>query len=250
MVRRLTPIQKRMRQAARRSWGPERSLPDRLLERLGVADADQLCQHAGRPYGLTGTALVQSQFLFALLCLVLFGRAGPIFGLLTAGAAWMMPRLLLSTMAGQRRAQIALELPAFLDLWGLLVAAGEGLENALVEICQRHPEWLLSAEIRRALERIAASGLFGASLIEEAKITGSPELLAVAEGVAHLAEGGSTPSKELARMAGQMREERLSNLVQAAGTAAIAGIFPKIGAIFLSLLPVMAAIILTVKRQL
>jgi Flp pilus assembly protein TadB len=249
LARRLTPLQKRIQQAARRSWGQERSLPDRLLERLGLSNADRLCQVAGRPYGLTGSTLLQCQALFALLCTVLFGRISLLFGLLMAGASWLMPRILLSAMAQQRRAQIALELPAFLDLWGLLVAAGEGLENALVEIVQRHPHWLLASEIRRALDRIAASGLFGPSLIEEAKLTGSPELLAVAEGVAYLADGGGVPSKELTRMAEQMREARLSDLVQSAGAMAIIGIFPKIGAIFLSLLPVIAAILLTVQQQ-
>ncbi|HLO03570.1 MAG TPA: hypothetical protein VK191_10700 [Symbiobacteriaceae bacterium] len=249
LARRLTPIQKRMQQAARRSWGESRSLGDRLLERLGVSNADRLCQVAGRPYGLTGSSLLQMQTLFALLFTVLFGRVSLLFGLLMAGASWMMPRILLSAMAQQRRAQIALELPAFLDIWGLLVAAGEGLENALVEICQRHPHWLLASEIRRALDRIAASGLFGPSLIEEAKLTGSPELLLVAEGVAYLAEGGGVPSKELAKMAEQMREARISDLVQSAGAMAIVGIFPKIGAIFLSLTPVIAAILLTVQEQ-
>lgn len=249
LARRLTPMQRRMQQAARRSWGSQRSLGEQILERIGLRDADRLCQVAGRPYGMTGQSLLQFQFLFALLCTVLFGRVSLLFGLLMAGASWMMPRILLSAMAQQRRAQIALELPAFLDIWGLLVAAGEGLENALVEICQRHPHWLLASEIRRALDRIAASGLFGPSLIEEAKLTGSPELLAVAEGVAYLAEGGGAPSKELAKMAEQMREARISELIQSAGSMAIVGIFPKIGAIFLSLMPVMAAILLTVQQQ-
>lgn len=231
------------------AWGRERRWTEVLGPYLGLAEADRLCQHAGRPGGMTGVALLQYQWLFAIICAVVFSAAGILFALLGGFFAWFMPRLLLSSRAQQRRAQIALELPAFLDLWGLLVASGEGVETALVEICRRHPEWLLTAEVRRVLERISASGLFGESLVEEAKVTGSLEFVTVAEQISHLADGGGVPSRELARMAEQMREQRVSDLMQSAGAMAVVGIFPKLGAIFLSLTPVIATIILTVMKQ-
>lgn len=230
------------------AWGQE-PFHVRLAKKLGSEEADRLCQYAGRPYGLTGLALLQYQFLFALLCIFLFGAVSLTFGIIGGILSWFMPRLLLSSRAQQRRMQIALELPAFLDLWGLLVASGEGVETALVEICRRHPEWQLSTEMRRALERISASGLFGESLVEEARVTGSPEFVAVAEQVRHLAEGGGLPSKELSRMAEQMREQRMADLAQSAGAMAVVGIFPKLGAVFLSLTPVIATIILTVMES-
>lgn len=244
------PSALRARRGATSSWGRERKWYDVLGPYLGLKEADRLCQHAGRPWGLTGVALLQYQWLFALLCVFLFGAVSLLFALIGGALAWFMPRMVLSQRAQQRRAQIALELPAFLDLWGLLVASGEGVESALVEICRRHPDWLLAAEMRRVLERISASGLFGESLVEEAKVTGSPEFVAVAEQISHLADGGGLPSKELARMAEQMREQRVSELVQSAGAMAVAGIFPKLGAVFLSLMPVLATIILTVKKHL
>lgn len=232
------------------SWDRRRKWYEALTPYLGLEAADQLCQHAGRPAGLTGAALLQYQWLFALVCTVLFGAVSLIFGLMVGLLAWFMPRILLSSMAQQRRAQIALELPAFLDLWGLLVSSGEGVETALVEICRRHPDWLLSIEVRRAVDRMLASGLFGESLVEEAKVTGSPEFLQVAEQVRHLADGGGVPSRELAKMAEQMREQRLADMVQSAGAMAIVGIFPKMFAVFLSLMPVIGAIVLTVMKEL
>ncbi len=245
----MSPAAIRARRMHHRPWAKERRWTDSFGPYVGLAEADRLCQHAGRPYGLTGAALLQYQFLFALLCAVLFGSAGFFIGVLGGVLAWFMPRLLLSSMAQQRRAQIALELPAFLDLWGLLVASGEGVETALAEICRRHPEWLLAAEVRRVLERVSASGLFGESLVEEAKVTGSMEFVTVAEQIAHLADGGGVPSRELARMAEQMREQRVSELMQSAGAMAVVGIFPKLGAIFLSLTPVIATIVLTVMKH-
>jgi Flp pilus assembly protein TadB len=248
-ARSMTPQALRARRA-RMAWERKPAWHRSLGGILGVEEADRLCQHAGRPGGLTGAALLQYQWLFALLCTVFLGAAHSALGMVGGLLAWMMPRIVLSAMAQQRRAQIALELPAFLDLWGLMVSAGEGVETALVEICRRHPDWLLSVEVRRAVDRMLASGLFGDSLVEEARVTGSAEFLLVAEQVRHLAEGGGVPSKELARMAEQMREQRVSELVQSAGAMAIVGIFPKLFAVFLSLMPVMATIILTVMKQL
>lgn len=230
-------------------WDRRRKWYETLLPFLGLEAADTLCRHAGRPAGLTGPALLQYQWLFALLFTALFGSASIWLGLAIGLFAWYMPRVFLSAMAGQRRAQIALELPAFLDIWGLLVASGESVENALVEICRRHPEWLLTAEVRRALDRMLASGLFGESLVEESRVTGSPEFMTVAEQVRHLAEGGGVPSRELTRMAEQMREQRVAELVQSAGNMAVVGIFPKLFAVFLSLMPVIATIVLTVMKQ-
>lgn len=246
--RRMTPAALRAKRA-QMSWERKRKWTQVLAPYLGIEAADQLCQHAGRPWGLTGAALLQYQWLFALLSAVMLGMANTTFGLMAGLLGWYMPRVVLSSMAQQRRAQIALELPAFLDLWGLLVSSGEGVETALVEICKRHPDWLLSAEVRRALDRMLASGLFGESLVEEAKITGSLEFQTVAEQVRHLADGGGVPSKELARMAEHMREQRMADLAQSAGTMAVVGIFPKLFAIFLSLMPVLATIVLTVMRQ-
>ncbi|HWI53841.1 MAG TPA: type II secretion system F family protein [Symbiobacteriaceae bacterium] len=240
----------RARRAVQHSWDRRKTWYQALGPYLGIEAADQLCQYAGRPAGITGAALLQYQWLFALLCVVLLGAANTLLGLVGGLLAWYMPRLLLSSLAQQRRAQISLELPAFLDLWGLLVASGEGVETSLVEICKRHPDWLLTVEIRRAVDRMLASGLFGESLVEEAKVTGSQELLIVAEQVRHLSEGGGVPSRELARMAEQMREQRVAELVQSAGTMAIVGIFPKLFAIFLSLMPVIGTIVLTVMKQL
>lgn len=239
----------RARLLAQKSWDRRQGLLQSLAPNLGLAAADRLCQYAGRPWGMTGLTLLQVQCAAALLMLALFAAIHLGLAAFFAVLTWFMPRILLSSLAQQRRARIALELPAFLDLWGLLVAAGEGVEAALIEICRRHPDWQMSSEVRRAVDRMLASGLFGESLVEEAKLTGSAEFTAVAEQVRHLADGGGVPSKELGKMAEQMREQRVAELMQSAGAMAVVGIFPKMGAIFLSLAPVVATIVITAIRQ-
>lgn len=246
---RARPGAMRLQRMARRVWRRERHWWDAVGRYVGLAHADRLCQHAGRPYDLTGVMLLQAQFACGLAFMALFMAVSLWFGLILGAFAWYMPRLLVSALAQQRRTQIALELPAFLDLWGLLVASGEGVETALIEISRRHPDWQLTTEIKKVRDRVAASGLFGESLIQEARGTGSPEFITVAEQVSHLVAGGGVPSRELARMAEAMREQRVAELMQSAGAMAIVGIMPKMFAIFLSLAPVLATIFLTVMKQ-
>lgn len=223
----------------------------RLLRQLGAAEADRLCREAGRPAGLTGSHVIMLQWLVAACSGALLGTAGhPVLGMAVGGAAWVCPRLALSAAREARHQRILLELPTFLDLWGLLLGSGEGLETALVEITQRHPDWLASAEMRRVLDRVAASGLFGESLVTVARESGSEALVGVAEQVRQMAEGGGSPTRELARIAHRLRNDRISRLVQSAGMAAVLGIFPKLLTVFLSLLPVVASIVLTVIDQL
>jgi len=235
----------------RRWHAPVRDRPQTGLGALwNVAEAERLCREAGRPYGLTGPGLLALQWSLAAATGVLAWVAmGPPLGLAAAGLGWFCARLVVSAARDARHAQIMAELPVVLDLWSLLVAGGDGVESALVEISRRHPQWLLSQEIRRVLERVAASGLLGESLVAVARETGSPQFVAVAEQVRQFMDGGGAPARELARLAAAMRDERMSRMRQAAGTAAVVALVPKLGAVGLSLAPVIANILIMVARH-
>lgn len=221
-----------------------------LFAVLGAAEMDRLCRQAGRPHGLTGSTFLLVQWTLAGGGgLFTAASAGIMPGLLIGGLGWYGARFWLKAVAEARQQRIELELPTFLDLWGLLVSSGESLDGALVEIVRHHPDWLVSAELRLILDRVAASGLLGDTLVAGARETGSVELMAVAEHVRQLLDGGGRPSKELARIAQRLREERMARLVQSAGVAAVVAIFPKLFGVFLSLLPVVASILLTVAQQ-
>lgn len=223
----------------------------RLFVACGAVEMDRLCRQAGRPYGLTGSTFLLVQWTLAGGTGLLTGASGGIMpGLLIGGMGWYGARFWLKATAEARQRRIGLELPTFLDLWSLLVSSGESLAGGLVEIVRHHPDWLVAAEMRLILDRVAASGLLGDTLVAGARETGATELITVAEQVRHLLDGGGRPSVELARMAQRLREERMARLVQSAGVAAVVAIFPKLFGVFLSLLPVVASILLTVAQQL
>lgn len=216
-----------------------------LLSTLGVADMDKLCRQAGRP-DLTGRKLLTYRVVLAVV-LAVFGYAvgGFFFALLLAAGGWYLVRFWIFSQAETRKKQIEFELPTFLDLWGLLTSAGESVESALVEITRRHPDWVLSGEMRLVLDRVASSGLLGESLVRGARETGCQDLIDVAEQVKQVTEGGGKPSTELARIADRLRTERMVKLAQDAAFGATVGALPKMGGMFLSLLPVIACIVLT-----
>lgn len=221
-----------------------------LLASFGAVEMDKLCRQAGRPNNLTGQRfLIIQGFLAASVTVVMTPLVGLLFGLVMGAGAWYIARFWLKSKADERIRQIELELPTFLDLWSLIVTAGDSIEAALVEIVRHHQEWVVTTEMRLVLDRVAASGLLGESLVAGARETGSLDLIAVCEQVRQLIDGGGSPSKELARTAERMRQERMSQLNKAAGIGATMGIFPKLFTIFLSLAPVIATIILTVMEQ-
>lgn len=223
---------------------------ERIGAALGLEDLDQLCRQAGRP-DLNGRKLLGYRVLVAAV-LAVFGYAiaGFFFALVLAAGGWYLVRFWVVTQADARKRQIAFELPTFLDLWGLLTSAGESVEGALVEITRRHPDWVLSGEMRLVLDRVASSGLLGDSLVRGARETGCQDLIDVAEQVKQLTEGGGKPSTELARIAERLRNERMTKLAQEASMGATLGIVPKLGGMFLSLLPVLACIVLTTLESL
>lgn len=218
---------------------------------FGVAAAEQLCREAGRPYGLSGHGLLALQWGLGSISAVMgWGPLGPAGAALAAALGWWAPRLAVKAARDARHATMAIELPGILDLWALLVAGGDSIESALVEITRRHPHWLVSGEMRRVLERVAASGLLAESLVTVARENGAPAMIAVAEQVRQFVDGGGAPARELARMAAVFREERVSQLRRGAAAAAVAGVLPKVASVFLGLAPVFAHIVITMARVL
>lgn len=218
---------------------------------FGAVETDKLCREAGRPYNLTGQRfLIIQWFLAVSVMVVLVPLTGFLVALFLGAAAWYLARFWLRKRADARIHQIELELPTFLDLWSLIVTSGDTLEGALVEIVRHHQEWVVTTEMRLVLDRVAASGLLGESLVTGARETGCLDLITVCEQVRQLLDGGGSPSKELARAAERLRQERMAQLSQEAGVGAALGVFPKLFSIFLSLAPVLAAIILTVMDEL
>lgn len=218
-----------------------------LLRRLGETGADMLCRQAGRPYGLTGARLITLQAAGAMAGLLIGTALGSAPIVVCAGViGCLFPRAVVSGQASRRQAAIQLELPAFLDLWSLMLSAGAGVEEALAIISERHPEWVVSAEVKLALTRVAASGLLGEALVEVARDSGSKDMLGAMEQVRHALEGGGGIAQELVGIARRTREEQAVRLTESAALGGILGVFPKLGTALLSLAPMVVSILLMV----
>lgn len=223
----------------------------KFLASIGEEEMDKLCRRAGRPRDLTGRQAITLQWtLGASLAVLGYAYGGLFYALIGGVGGWYLVRIWLSSQADDRIKRIELELPSFLDLWGLLISSGESIHGALHEIVKQHPYWVTSVEMQNVLDKVAASGLLGESLVEVARETGCEDLIAAAEQIRQMAGGGGSPSKELARIAERMRQERMAKLNQSAAVSATFGIIPKVFSLFLSLTPAIATLILGVMKQL
>ncbi|HZL02877.1 MAG TPA: type II secretion system F family protein [Cellulomonas sp.] len=130
----------------------------RLYGAPRLAKLDEAIRRAGRPDGITVIVYIRRQmgfFVLSLFLVVIFGAAGQVYLGLLIGAvlcSWM--RLWLVTTGQKRQTQIESELPDFLDVLGVTVAAGLGFRQAVERICEFH-EGPLAYEMSTALQEMS-----------------------------------------------------------------------------------------------
>jgi tight adherence protein C len=113
----------------------------RLYGNLRLARLDETIRRAGRPDGITVTVYVRRQMGFVVLSFILvviFAVLGQLYLGFLIGAvlcSWM--RVWLVTTGRRRQAQIETELPDFLDVLGVTVAAGLAVRQAVERVCRR-----------------------------------------------------------------------------------------------------------------
>lgn len=118
---------------------------------------DLVIRRAGQPDGITVNAYVRRQTGFMILALISFGvmllLGQAFFGLLIGVlfAVWM--RLWLHSTAAKRQQEIERELPDFLDVLGVTVAAGLSFRQAIERISEHH-QGPIGAEMRTVLDEM------------------------------------------------------------------------------------------------
>lgn len=130
----------------------------RLYGNLRLARLDETIRRAGRPDGITVTVYVRRQMGFVVLSFILvviFAVLGQVYLGFLIGAvlcSWM--RVWLVTTGRRRQAQIETELPDFLDVLGVTVAAGLAFRQAVERVCEFH-EGPLAQEMTTALREMS-----------------------------------------------------------------------------------------------
>lgn len=130
----------------------------RLYGNLRLARLDETIRRAGRPDGITVTVYVRRQMGFVVLSfllVVIFAVLGQVYVGFLIGAvlcSWM--RVWLVTTGRRRQAQIETELPDFLDVLGVTVAAGLAFRQAVERVCEFH-EGPLAQEMTTALREMS-----------------------------------------------------------------------------------------------
>lgn len=127
-----------------RVYGPQRlNALDRMLDRAGRPEAMSALDFVRRQAGLTAIGVVAG--------LMMAAARQPMLAVILAVALAAMLPLWLRQAAAQRQAQISRELPDFLDVLAVTVAAGLSLQSAMERVVETDDR-PLSTEIRRVLD--------------------------------------------------------------------------------------------------
>lgn len=137
---------------AARRIAPALTSPDRLRSRAARAG---LLERADDLYCLKAGAALAAALLTLPLVVLTGVRPGIVLIGVFAGAAFVLPDLLLEQRIARRRAQIAQELPAVVDLVAVSVGAGAPVASALEQVATRHGG-TLGAELLSVQQAIAA----------------------------------------------------------------------------------------------
>lgn len=147
------------------------------------------------------------------------GLAVVILALGLGAGGGVLPAWLLRAAAAERRAEMTHVLAGYVDLTGVVLAAGEGLETALRHAAAMGSGWAYDS-LSRALEsaRLTRRPAWGA-LSEMGQALGLTELVELAEGLGLAGTEGSRLRESLAARAASLREHELSEAEAKAGSA-------------------------------
>ena len=188
---------------------------------LAITDTDLGSHLAQRA---TTGALGAGMGAAAALVMRVGGVGLPLVALLVAAGAFglagaMVPSWLLASAASERRKEIRQALAGYVDLTGVVLAAGEGLETALRHAAAMGSGWaygaisgcLESARLTRRPAWEALADLGGRLAL--------PELVELADGLGLAGTEGSRLRESLSARAASLREHELSEAEAAAGSA-------------------------------
>lgn len=175
-----------------------------------LAQLDRLLDRAGRPEGMSGRDYIRRQAGLIAIGVFTGGlllMAGLwLFAVLTLGAFTVMLPLWLRSLANRRQSSISRELPDFLDVLAVTVAAGLSLQSAMERVAEAD-ERPLSQEIRRVLEdmRLGVSRRKALSALRDRN--DSPSVGSWVTAMLHAEELGAPLSGALNEIAADIRRE-------------------------------------------
>lgn len=159
-------------------------------------------------------------------------------GLVGAGVGWIVPDLWLNQRLRQRQAQMARELPTFVDLLSTSTQAGLPLDEAIRTVGQEAPG-VLSQTFLRALRAREAGQTLEAALEWAAERLGNRDVESIARAIAQARQYGTPVSQVLGEIGDAVRRERVERARERAGRTGTLVILP----VALFILPVTIVIL-------
>jgi tight adherence protein C len=153
-------------------------------------------------------------------------------GLAAGAGGLLLPTYLLRGEAAGRRQELRVMLPGFLDLAGVLLAAGNSLESSLRTAAAATDDWP-HEQVRQALYAAAVSRQPASEALRElgTRLT-VEELTQLGDGLIMAEREGAAMRESLAARARGLRERHLADIEAKAGSATEGMSFPLVAFVF------------------
>jgi tight adherence protein C len=178
-----------------------------------------------------GFAAVGAAFGVVLVVLLAAGGSGSWFGLLPAAGTGAIAGLLacdrrLALDTRRRRDRVLAELPVVADLLALAVAAGEGPVGAVERVTRLTRGSVLGGELTRAMAEVRTGVPFPIAMDGVAARCRSSVVQRFTDGLVVAVERGTPLAEVLRAQADDVRADRRSALMEAAGRAEVLMLLP------------------------
>lgn len=215
--------------ADRRGWIRTTAREDLLVVAQGVdwlvARSLTAAVSLGGLLTAVGLALAVDGVPLSLTAILAIGLAAGVGGLL-------LPTYLLREEAAGRRQTLRVMLPGFLDLAGVLLAAGNSLESALRTAAAATDDWP-HEQVRQSLYAAALSRQPASEALRELGTRfGIEELTQLGDGLIMAEREGTAMRHSLAARARGLRERHLADVEAKAGSATEGMSFPLVAFVF------------------
>ena len=155
-----------------------------------------------------------------------------VIGLAAGAGGLLLPTYLLRDEAAGRRQELRVMLPGFLDLTGVLLAAGNSLESALRTAAAATDDWPHD-QVRQALYTAAVSRQPASEALRELGTRFTvEELIQLGDGLIMAEREGAAMRESLAARARGLRERHLADIEAKAGSATEGMSFPLVAFVF------------------
>jgi len=206
-----------------------------------ISSFEKKVMAAGMPYGITARGWINARAVVMVALPVLTAAAGYLYGadskrilllcIVEAAAGMILPNLILSRKAAERKTKIIKSLPDIIDLLTVSVEAGLGFDGAMIKVIEKFPGDL-AEEFEKVIQEIKMGKPRRDALKDMAERVDVSDLTTFTGSIIQADQFGVSIGNVLRIQSEQMRQKRKQRAQEKAMKAPVKMLIPMVLFIF------------------